>query len=101
MIYEVVNTGIKPEVLKQIAALAERNGVERVILFGSRARGDYRRESDIDLAVYGGDPALFHLALEEETDTLLCFDVVDMKYPLQPALAEAIQKEGRLLYEKV
>ena len=40
MIYEVVNTGIKPEVLKQIAALAEKNGIERVILFGSRARGD-------------------------------------------------------------
>jgi hypothetical protein len=42
-----------------------------------------------------------HLALEEETDTLLCFDVVDMKYPLQPALEKAIKKEGKLLYEKV
>jgi predicted nucleotidyltransferase len=101
MIHEAVNTGIKPAVLSQIAKLAEKNGIERVILFGSRARGDYRRESDIDLAVYGGDPACFRLDLEEGADTLLCFDVVDMKYPLQPALTEAIQKEGQLIYEKV
>jgi len=28
--------------------------VEKVILYGSRARNDYRNESDIDLTLYGG-----------------------------------------------
>ena len=32
-----------------------KHQVEKVILFGSRARGDYGRASDIDLAVYGGN----------------------------------------------
>ena len=95
------DTGIKPALLAQIASLAEKHGIDRVILFGSRARGDFQRESDIDLAVHGGDAAGFHLALEEETDTLLRFDVVSLDRPLQRALAESIAKEGRLVYEKV
>ncbi len=41
-------TGIKKDVVKEICALAKRNEVEKVILFGSRARGDYGRASDID-----------------------------------------------------
>ena len=101
MVYTAANTGIKPAVLEEIACLAEKNDIERVILFGSRARGDYRRESDIDLAVRGGDPERFRLALEEETSTLLRFDVIDLNHPLQSALLEAIRKEGCLIYEKV
>ena len=34
-------------------ALAQKYDVDRVILFRSRARGDFRRTSDIDLAVEG------------------------------------------------
>jgi len=101
MVNVLHDTGIKPVVLEEIAALAEKYGIRQVILFGSRARGDFRRDSDIDLAVRGGDAARFHLALEEETSTLLCFDVVDLDLPLQPALLRAIREEGRLLYEKV
>ena len=50
--------------------------IDKVILFGSRARGDYKRTSDIDLAVEGGDVASFSLDVEEETTTLLKFDIV-------------------------
>lgn len=39
---------------------------ECVILFGSRARGDYGRCSDIDLAVRGGNTAGFALDVDEE-----------------------------------
>ena len=37
----------------QLAALARQYGARRLVLFGSRARGDNRPNSDIDLAVYG------------------------------------------------
>lgn len=47
-----------------------------VILFGSRAKGSYQRASDIDLAVKGGDIDKFAVAMEEETSTLLKFDVL-------------------------
>ncbi len=35
--------------------------VERVVLFGSRVRGDYRPGSDIDIAVSGGGLTLSEL----------------------------------------
>lgn len=35
--------------------------------FGSRARGDFKRTSDIDLAVSGGDFCRFALDVDEET----------------------------------
>lgn len=72
----IYNTGIKPQVQDEICHLAEKYHLDRVILFGSRARGDYWRASDIDLAVSGGDITRFSLDLEEETSTLLTYDVV-------------------------
>lgn len=35
------NTGIRECVLEEIRSLAQRYGIEKVILFGSRARGDF------------------------------------------------------------
>lgn len=51
-------TGIKDCVIEEICDLAKKYGVGKVILFGSRARGDYKRASDIDLAAYGGGPGV-------------------------------------------
>ena len=41
-------TGIKCKVLQEIIQLAKKNCVEKVILFGSRARGDYKERSCLD-----------------------------------------------------
>ena len=89
------------KVICQIIDLANRHHIKTVILFGSRARGDFRRTSDIDLAVQGGNVCRFRLDVEEETHTLLTFDVIDLCSDLSPELREAISKEGVLLYEKV
>ena len=94
-------SGIKEQVLREIREIAEEYGVKKVILFGSRARGDFRRTSDIDLAVSGGDFARFALDVDEETSTLLMFDIVDFDRDMQEELREAIQSEGKVLYEKV
>jgi len=94
-------TGIKQSVIKEIIDLAKKHGINRIILFGSRARGDYHRTSDIDLAVYGGDVAMFSLDVEERTSTLLTYDVIDMNKTHQEEFIKSIEKEGRLLYEKI
>ena len=39
---------------KLIAPIAKKYGVERVYLFGSRARGDYSDDSDYDLSIDQG-----------------------------------------------
>lgn len=95
------HTGIKPCVIEEIRALAEKYHIQQVILFGSRARGDYGRASDIDLAVKGGECTGFALDLEEETSTLLKFDVVNMDEKLQRQFVDSILREGVVIYEKV
>lgn len=95
------NTGIKPQVQDEICHLAEKYHLNKVILFGSRARGDYWRASDIDLAVSGGDIVRFSLDLEEKTSTLLTYDVVNLDEKVSSELLASIQKEGVILYEKV
>ena len=51
--------------------------MKKVILFGSRARGDYHRASDIDLAVYGGNIAEFALDVEEDRALALMRDEME------------------------
>lgn len=94
-------TGIKSVVLQEIIQLAEQNDVDEVILFGSRARGDFRERSDVDLAFRGGRGGRFMLSVDEETSTLLEFDIVDLNKPVQRELLESIRREGVMIYEKV
>ena len=54
-----------------------------------------------DLAVYGGNFDRFALDVNEETSTLLQFDIVDADRKMQPELLESIEKEGVVLYEKI
>ena len=89
------NTGIKLQVQTEICQLAEKNHLNRVILFGSRARGDYWRASDIDLAVSGGDITRFSLDVEEETSTLLSYDVINLDETVSPELLARIQVQLR------
>jgi predicted nucleotidyltransferase len=66
--------------VEELAAVPE---VERVMLFGSRARGDNRERSDIDLAVAapGASVLLWDRIrkLPEEAPTLLSIDVVRLE----------------------
>lgn len=95
------NTGISQRVQEEICLMAKKYHIQKIVLFGSRARGDYRRISDIDLAVYGGEYAEFCLDVDETTYTLLKYDFVYMDSNVQPELREAIEKEGITLYEKI
>ena len=98
---KIEQTGIKRQVIDEIRELARKYEVKQVLLFGSRSRGDYKRTSDIDLAVTGGNIDRFALDVEEETTTLLKYDIVDLDEPMQPELLESIQKEGKIIYEKI
>lgn len=97
----IMNTGIKPIVIKEICDLAIKYNIEKVYLFGSRARGDYKEKSDIDLATVGGDHVNFALDVDELTSTLLRYDIVDLDGRVQEALRESIRREGLIIYEKV
>ena len=83
-----------------IIELARECGIDKVILFGSRARGDNSRTSDIDIAVSGGEVYRFKCSVDEDVETLLMFDVVNLDDEVQPELIEAIKREGIVIYEK-
>lgn len=85
----------------EIIRLAGQHGLERVILFGSRARGTNSPRSDIDIAVQGGDVRGFYYDIEEKARTLLMFDVVDLDRKISTELLSDIQRDGIVIYEKV
>lgn len=93
--------GIKQNVIEEIKGYAKKYGLSKVIVFGSRARGDYREKSDIDLAVSGGDIIAFSLAVDEDTSTLLKFDIVNLDASVQEDLRQSIKREGIVIYEEV
>ena len=88
-------------IVDSIAGLARQCNLDKLILFGSRARGDNRERSDIDLAIQGGDTVAFAVSADEDIPTLLMFDVVDLDKPVQKELLEEIRRDGVVIYEKV
>ena len=90
------------ELYRQIAAIGRRLGADRVALYGSRARGDNRPRSDIDLAVFGApaDSRSAFLDALEELPTLLDFDLVYITSDTDPALLASIAREGVVLMDK-
>lgn len=84
-----------------IIKIAKKDGIKKVILFGSRARGTNTERSDIDLAVSGGDILNFYFDVEEETWTLLMFDVINLDKKISDELQAEIERDGVVLYEEV
>ncbi len=88
---------------RQIAKIGRQYGAAKVVLYGSRARGDNRQRSDIDLAVYGiedrAQQALFAQAIED-LPTLLDFDLVFVRRDTDPKLLQNIEKDGVSLMSK-
>lgn len=78
--------------------------VHKVILFGSRAKGDYHEGSDIDFAIIGDgiDLSLLH-RIELETDRLYLpyqVDLIDYQHIMNEDLKAHIERVGKLFFEK-
>jgi predicted nucleotidyltransferase len=73
----IMKIDIPDVVLKDIALFAENNSVDKVVLFGSRARGTNTERSDVDLAVYGGDFDSFYWSITDNVNSLLSIDIVN------------------------
>lgn len=87
-------------VLKDIVKFAQARGIERVILFGSRARGTNVDRSDVDIAVAGGDFDGFYWDVKEKIFSLLMFDIVELDKGISDGLKCEIERDGITLYEK-
>ena len=79
--------------------------IESVILYGSRAKGNYREESDIDLAIIApnmssSDFALLSLALDE-LPIIYKIDCVLLKELENTGLKDNIISQGRIIWPNI
>ena len=87
-----------------IKAIGEKLSIDRIIVFGSRARGDNGPRSDIDLAINARSAKEYFEMKDalDDIDTLLMFDLVDLNSSsLSADLLDEIKRDGVIIYEKV
>jgi predicted nucleotidyltransferase len=96
-----VQPGITDEQQAARAGWCARSGVELCVLFGSRATGRSRADSDYDLAVLAAPAPLQRLEWQVALEQLLDGDVdlVLLLPAVDPVLGWQIAREGRLVYE--
>lgn len=91
--------GLKESDINYIIKQVE--GIEKVSLFGSRAKGTYRENSDIDIAIYGNyvSKTLLYKLLEEKAPYPFFVDVVAYEFA-DEVLKEEIDLNSVVLYMK-
>ena len=82
--------GLKDEIYDKILNIARKNKQYKFILFGSRARGKYKKESDIDIAIKG------NIKTEDKyrINTIHKIDLFFIEELTKKELVENIEKEG-------
>ncbi|MCK4260679.1 MAG: nucleotidyltransferase domain-containing protein [Halanaerobiales bacterium] len=95
--------GLKDNELKNIVkAIKGFKQIEKAVIFGSRARGDYKRTSDIDIAIYSKQITSTELNLLRdqlsELDVIYKIDVVDFYGLRKEGLIKNIEDEGEEIF---
>lgn len=94
---------LNEKIKNSISSISEKYLIDKVVLFGSRARGDNNPTSDIDLAVYPlpGFKSRGHFFSEiDDIETLLKIDLVFINEYTDSKLLDLIEKEGVIIYER-
>lgn len=100
-----MNSGLSDATTSAIrSVLANHPRVEKAVIYGSRAKGNYKNGSDIDLTLFG--VSLSHqemMDISMELDDLLLPYMIDLSIfeKLDHAgLKEHIERVGQVFYEK-
>ena len=94
--------GLKRSVIQQMNAVFSRySDIDKAVIYGSRAKGNYRNGSDIDITLFGD---LTHEQLNRiatDLDSLCLPYTVDLslyKYIDTPDLIDHIHRVGKIFY---
>lgn len=101
----MANTGLpEGDIRKIIAVFSTYPQVEKVVLYGSRAMGNYKPYSDIDLTMFGNQIDLtLQQAMETELDDLLMpckFDLSVFEHISNEDLKSQINRVGAIFYQR-
>lgn len=97
--------GLSPATLDKLNSIfARHNAIDAVLIYGSRAKGNYRAGSDIDLTIKGGEiPFAELMQIEDQIDDLMLPYTVDLSqyHQLENAdLIAHIDRVGVEIYAK-
>ena len=97
--------GLKDIHIKKISSVfANYKAIDKVILYGSRAKGNYHNSSDIDLSLVGNSLDLsMLLQIENKLDDMLLPYKIDLSILSKienPDLIEHINRVGVVFYQK-
>lgn len=97
--------GLKDEIIQAINSIfANHPEVEKVLIYGSRAKGNYKPASDIDLTLLGVaiDLSIMNKISWELDDLLLpyTFDLSIYHHLNDPDLLDHINRVGAIFYSK-
>ena len=86
-----------------LKTLSEFDEIERAAIYGSRAMGNYKTGSDIDLVIYGNritTDVIFKLKIRLEQDLPIpyFFDVTHYESLLNQKLKDHIDEFGKIIY---
>ena len=87
-----------------IKTLSQFDTIDKAIIFGSRAKGNYHNGSDVDIAIKGtiDFKTLSKLSylLNQESMMPYKFDIVNYSKSKHNDLKEHINRVGKLIYDK-
>ena len=98
--------GLKETTIPKICGvLAKHPQVERAVIYGSRAKGNYKNGSDIDLTLHGGADLnldILYKLMTEIDDLLLpyTFDLSIFRTLSDPDFIDHIKRVGQTFYQK-
>ena len=101
-----MNFGLKESDMEYIVInIRKFPEIEKAIIFGSRAKGNYKPGSDIDIGIYGKKInfdilARLHSLLEDESPMPYLFDLVDVTNSNHKELNEHIERFGKVIFER-
>jgi len=89
--------GLSEETYNKIMEVIKNNEKYKFILFGSRARGDYKKTSDIDIAIKENVPREEQYRIMNEIDLLDIIYKIDLVFideKTNPELLKSIRRDG-------
>ena len=98
--------GLQENTIEKICSvMAQFPFVEKAIIYGSRAKENYKNGSDIDLTLLGGPSLTLDVLykIDEQLDDLLLpytFDLSIFAQLSDPDFIEHIQRVGLVFYER-
>ena len=94
--------GLEERIIKDIISVIDKHeSVKKAVIFGSRARGDYRYNSDIDFAIYTDGRACPGLIDDiDRAAGIYKVNVVDVNGLENDDLKKSIERDGIEIYRK-